>query len=610
MTVFVFFAGVAVTAAEGMVNQPTRFGIGHFAIYEQNRQDGTPNYVTEDFMLLAASMIRVEVARSRERETSAHLLRDLVVALEQSLATPGRGAALPVRDFVAVLRSLADGSPAVGAEGDVGSSAQAELDLVLAASGIALSPLWRRPMDYSAFRVRGYHEADEVLARYFRAVRYAGAVLFPVQPSKATGVSAEAARLASPQARALVDLIEGDAELASWYHEFIDELTWLHGPSDDLTNADLTAIPLEPRETYGQRLLAHARENGAQPRIFGDVVDRSKLEPGLSIADVLTGWRLLPQRRTPESQAFQAMVFDATGQYEPASSAAAGPMPKTLTMIDGEAVKGFPLLAELMCMWGSEPSCQDLRDQGESRYRGYWESLERGRHALAAAEGLAGLHRSLIVSALGRCVERCQDRLTAMRAFWTWQRYPSALYAKQSYTPTGKGISLNPPRRSGARVEPSLDIYMALARVVDGHREHTPHTSWDAFAAILDQLIEVAARHSVLSPEDEGFLNNLDAELKALAGGPDAPIIVDVHTNPARGEVLYEATGLARVVDERNRPWSSDGTARGARFSQCEFFGPMDTRMTDAEWRERLPQPPAHAESIFAATPCRVAVEG
>ena len=124
------------------------------------------------------------------------------------------------------------------------------------------------------------------------------------------------------------------------------------------------------------------------------------------------------------------------------------------------------------------------------RFERYDEASEQARRALASAQGLSALHRSMLVAALRNCTEHCEDRLTALRAFWTWQRYTSALYAKQSYTPTGKGIAINPPRQPGARIQLSLDVYLGLARVVEGHRKFTPHPSWDAFAEILDRVIE------------------------------------------------------------------------------------------------------------------------
>ena len=556
-------------------------------VYEQNRPDGIPSYITEDLLLVSYSMIRADMVRASERQRSMPKLGKLIGALEHGITrtttAPGN------REFVVILRALLGGDQQAAGAG-LTKRAQAELDLVLAATGITKSPFWGGQMDYSQFRPRGYYAEDERLSRYFRAVRYAGAALFPIQATKATGVGRRQARRAAQQARHFADLIESDAALSALYHEMLDELTWRFGPPEDLTITDLRAVESAPARTFNKRLLAYARENDAQPRIIGDVVDRSKLEPGLTLADALTGWRLLPQRRTPESEAFQALVFDSTGKYNaPVSDdTAVQAVPTTLTMIDGQAVKGFPLLAELMCMWGSTSSCERIQQQQEHRFERYDEASEQARRALASAQGLSALHRSMLVAALRNCTEHCEDRLTAMRAFWTWQRYTSALYAKQSYTPTGKGITIDPPRQSGARIQPSLDVYLGLARVVEGHRKFTPHPTWDAFAEILDRVIEVAARHDLLSADDEAFLNDLDADLKALTGASDAPIIVDVHTNPARGEVLYEATGWARAVDEENRPWSPAGKARGARLSQCEFLGPIDRRLTSAEWRKRL----------------------
>ena len=591
--------------AEAAVEQPPPLAGGLFAVYEQNRQDGTPNYITEDLLLLSYGMIRVDVSRTRERERSVPEFQELIDALEQGVATTENGdAAVANRDFVAVLRALLDGATEATGAGRA-KRAQAELDLVFTASGIVPSPLWGRRMDYSQFRPRGYYAADERLARYFRAVRYAGAALFPVQASKATGVGRKQARRASRQARALADLIEDDARLTVLYRELLAELTWQYGPPDDLTVAGLRGVAPEPVDTFGARLLAYARDNDGQPRIIGDVVDRGKLEPGVSLADALTGWRLLPQRRTVDSEAFQALVFDSTGEYvapdeeDEDIGGADRRVPKTLTMIAGEPVKGFPLLAELMCMWGSDSSCQDIQEQHEDRFEDYAEATDRARRALASAQGLSALHRSMLVTSLRGDAEYAADRLVALRAFWTWQRYAAALYAKQSYTPTGKGIRADPPRRPGARVQSSLGLYLGLARVVEGHRRFTPHRSWDEFAALLDRVIDIAARHDLLTADDERFLNNLDAELKALAGVTDAPVIVDIHTNPARGQALYEATGLARVVDGRNQPWSAAAIARGARLSQCEFFGPITPRLTDAEWRERLPQMASPAEGAF-----------
>lgn len=565
---------------------------GLFDLYELNRAESRPNYITEDLFLVTYGMIRVSVGRSLEREKYADAVRRLIRGLQARVESDSTGdqADQANRDYLAVLAALLDGRREVAGAGKE-KRAQTELDLVLAASGVKASPMWGRTLDYTQFRPRGHYQGDENLERYFRTVRYAGAALFAVKASRATGVGRRMAVRMSLQARRLAQAIEEDPSLSTLHAELLDELSWRFGPLEDIPNQALLEVEAEPSKSYGQRLLQLARTRGLQPRILSGVVDGSRLEKGVTARDALTGWRLLPQRRTPESAAFQQLVFNSTGDYQGRWGIDHGNAPFALAIIEGRAVKGFPLLAELMAAWGSEASRQNLVQRDETAFAGYDEAFGRAQEELAEAKGLAALHQQFMQAGVGGLAafpsSGAQERLTTMRAFWTWQRYASLLYAKQSYTPAGKGLPLERP--SGAWLEPSLALYQALARVVEGHRAFTPHPSWDAFAALLARAMEISSKELLLrgpTAQDEAFLNGLDAELKALAGGNDRPIVVDVHTNPASGEALQQATGRARVVNIRFG--GKTARAYGARLTQCEFKQPMADRLTDAQWRELL----------------------
>ena len=557
---------------------------GLFEVYVRNKQEGRPNYVTEDLLLLSYGMIRVAVGKSLERDRYVGVVRQLVEGLAaQVTARQADEVNQANRDYLAVLTALVQGHDQVAEAGD-SPRAQAELDLVLAAQTLARSPLCGQTIDYTQFRPRGHYSGDAELERYFRTVRYAGTALFVITASQATGVSDALAERMTLQAVRLARLIEHDADLRRVHRDLMHDLTWRVGPPEDIPNDVLLTLDVEPANTFRSRLLAKAKEGGWQPRIISGVVDASRLEKGVTAADVMTGWRLLPQRYTPESAAFQQLVFDATGDFQDAKDET----PFGLTLINGRAVKGFPLLSELMAMWGSQASSEQLRGQGETAFEGYDEARTRAQQALGTAEGLSALHQQLMQTGLR---SPSSDRLTALRAFWTWQRYAALLYAKQSYTTTGKGLELASPR-PGAWLEPSLSLYQALARVVAGHRRETPHASWDAFAGILDRVIAIASRQHLqvgLSAADERFLNDLDTSLMALTDGPDAPIVVDVHTNPVSREVLQEAIGKARLV---SYVAVSGQTARGARLTQCEFKHPMADRLDDAAWRDLLASSP------------------
>ena len=597
---------VAPPSPASIVKPGNTYVASMFSVYERNRREDVPNFVTEDLLLASYGLIRVSVGKSLERDRYLPQVRDLATSLAARLDAENADdpETAANRDYLAVLTALIDGQRKVPT---VSPRAQAELDLVLAAEEIKASPLWERRMDYTQFVPRGHYQGDEDLERYFRTVRYAGAVLFAIKPSEATGVKRDLAGRMARQAEQLARLIDGDAALAKLHGDLLAEQSWRFGPPEDLSNAALLTVAAEPRATYAERLLAHARAHDMQPRILGGLVDRSRLEEGVTAQDVLTGWRLLPQRRTPDYAAFQRLVFDGTGEFIPVEGAT---VPFGLTMTDGQAVKGFPLLGELMAAWGSDGFDRLLYEDGEMFFAGYGEAAAHAARELAQADGLAALHQQLMQVALWAVPEPA-SRLTALRAFWTWQRYASVLYAKQPYTPAGKGLPA-PESRTTAWLEPSLTLYQSLLRVVEGHRRFAPHPSWDGFAAIMERIVAVVSRQLLLgklSEADARFLNGLDVELKALAGAADLPIVVDVHTNAGSGEVLQVATGLAREVglfdrDQRSALRSRFGrgrtgyavgegdsalrAARGARFTQCEFKHPLARRLTDAKWRELL----------------------
>ena len=573
---------------------PGEHATGLFDMYARNRQEGVPNYITEDLMLLSYGMIRTAVNRALEREHHVGAVGRIVEGLAaQVAAAPDDPVNQANRDYLAVLLALWQGSDQAAGAGEP-ARAQAELDLVLASQALTRSPLWGQLIDYTQFKPRGHYSGDADLERYFRTVRYAGTVLFAITASKATGVSEALADRLTRQAVHLARFIEQDPGLAKEHGDLTRSLTWRFGLPEDLPHAALLALDAEPAETFRARLLAQAKEQGLQPRILGGVVDVGQLEDGVTAADAMTGWRLLPQRYTPESEAFQQLVFNGTGVFQGDEDA----KPFGLTLINGKLVKGFPLLAELMALWGSEASYESLRQQGETAFEGYDAAWGRAQQTLAGANGLNTLHQQVIRTGLR---STSLDRLTAMRAFWTWQRYAAVLYAKQSYTPADKSLVLPPPRPAGARLEPSLPLYLALARAVEAHRRVTPHAAWEAFADLLDHVISITLRgngEDDLTAADEAFLNELDAVLVALTGGPDAPIVVDIHTNPASREVLQEATGMARPVTLTT---AEGQAARGARFTQCEFKHPMTERLDDAAWRELLAGSP-HPCGEIAAT--------
>ena len=563
-----------------------------FALYEDNRRSGIPNYITEDFLVLSYSML-LEQAIGRVEETLlVPAFQDLVHRLRAALAElPEDEIRRANQQYLAVLSCLLDSDERPAAAADPVAE---EVQRVFAAQGEAFSPLMAQYLDYSQMRVRGRYDRQPQMRRYFRAVRWAGSVLFAVLPSEATGITPEAADRLTDQALQLTRLItEQEAIREAW--EILEQHTgWWFGPADDLTVPDFQEVASRHRQTprrqektavLRRRLLEHARQQGRQPRILGAALRLDRLEDGLQPRDVLTGWRFLPQRSTAESAALQQLVHDRVGTYLGSAQ------PKTLGFAGGRPVKSFPSGLELMALLGSGHAARALDTTDERNFEGYDEAAERARAELAAAGGIGGRHLALLRFWLREAGAAGQPgsgrRTNTALALWTYQRYLGLLYGKQTYTGVSKGFSL-PPERRIAWLEPAVELYAWLHRAARELAARAGSGPYTAYLHLLERCIRIAVdERAGLDLDDAAvdFLNDLDVELFKLVGRHDTPIVVDVHTDPASQQVLQQGLGWPRAI---TKDLAGDRIARGALFRHYEFKQPLSDRLTDAAWRRLL----------------------
>lgn len=554
---------------------------GLFAVYEQNRQQGIPNYITTDFLLLSYSMLRKRDIHFVEQETVMPAFTSLVDGIIKDLGKQGDAASKANQDFMAVVKALLTGTKTATGAGNP-ARAVTELQLVLAAKGLTKSPLWGYTLDYSQFKPRGFYTRTPEQSHYFQAMRYASQVLFAVKESKATGIDAKLADRLTEQALQLATIIKKNETSLKAYTKINQQLAFRMGVPDDLVLADLLAIAgkkTKDTSTTRAQLFTLAGEQGKKPRILANPVDRNKLEEGVTGEDVLTGWRFLPQRYAPDSAFFQDLVAPESGDFTGSGK------PFGLTSINGKPAKGFVSGYELMASLGSSEADKWLDEQGEKHFSGYKAVTLKGRQELAGATGLDALHISLLSDLFRNAATSDDSHLTTGLAFWTWQRYVNLLYTKQSMTMLGKGLSVD-PERDYATIEPASSLYknlLLISREYSNHSDVTSTKFWQNFGNVLQRCIELSTKIQLqvaLNTEDIRFLNNLDKQLEGLTGSKDHPIVVDIHTEPNSRLVVEEAVGLPIVVMQEK--------ARGARMSHSEFKQPMADRLTDKKWLEML----------------------
>ena len=575
---------------------------GMFQLYNANRQQGIGNYVTVDFILTAYNLLVQELLTIEEEEVFYPTFRTLIATLVTTLQ-PQASQSPPHRlalAYVAVLQALLQ--PETAPAPEVSSQVQAELALIKAHQGIAPSAITGVREDYSQYVPRGHYTRSEALQRYFRALLYAGRVGFVLQESKATEVSAELAERHTAAALLLSRVIVEQDSLRRAYDSMQRLLDFFVGPSDDLTPAEyIAAAGSLPPAQARQQILTSIKQAGRLPRILSAIVDKERLESDRTIAEVVAGFRLLAQRYTPEAETLQELIYDRVTMYRGQQA------PFTLSVINGRQVRGFPSALDVMASLGSQTALQILTARGDTAYDGYSSQLAtvtaRVRAHVAPPVALSGMRLQLLQTLL---TTESREWLNAALGMWVQARHTLLLYAKQSYTPRERSLSLAPARPLAA-IEPASAVYDALlatltqlATVVEPPNARGKVT---AFAEIVRQVRHLGAKQQqdgrLQDQQDIAYVNEVDQRLRGLLSVMDAPVVVDIHTEPNSQAVLEEGLGYPLAVEAGSdlvRQESAKGGGqtpgaalpRGARFNWYEFKHPMDQRLTDEAWQALL----------------------
>ncbi|WP_020585253.1 DUF3160 domain-containing protein [Desulfobacter curvatus] len=582
---------------------------GMFDLYAMNEKEDIGNYITEDFILTAYAMMVNQSVTDMEQAVVMPAYKTLLTAMVQHLQNtpspkaPADAAAHRANlNFLAVVKALAFGETMTkdAIDSDI---ANAELSAVMDAKGIGTSPLMQQKIDYTQFKVRGKYTQTPELQNYFRAMRYSSTVLFPVLSSKATGITEKQADFLTGQARALAKLIHDQPKIKQQYDRINEKLSFLFGRPDDLTVNDYIAVsaaasPDAKLPALRKKLSQFAKDNGKQPRIIAGVVSQSALQKEKrSASEVMTGFRLMPLRFTPDSAALQELCYGRlSGDYQDKERKQP---PFSMVLAAGHQVKGFPLALELMALSGSKAAEKILAESGDQAYKGYDDAFKKAQISLAQGEGLAADHLALISYWLkrGRTLQQKGDpvrRLNTSLGFYTWHRYINVLYAKQSYSAVGKGLSLS-PSRSAAWIEPVPELYLLLRNQAEKLSLHFADPRYtdkmNSFVGLLDRCHGVARKIVLgepLSGDDITFLNTLDQAFKKILPDVDHPIVVDIHTEANSGKVLEQALGYPKIVEHN----TGTGPTRGALFNHYEFKQDMNNRLTDQEWQLMLKADP------------------
>ena len=583
-----------------------------FEIYEPNRYEYIPNFITVDAMLHTYHLYFGYLLKRTEKaelspiieELSRTLLSEANKQYEELKGTEWEEAAKINLAFFAV-PNLIYGND-IDVPDNIEKLAKHEVSYIEEAEQIDYSPIFEFMEDYSQYKPRGYYEGDEELEKYFRAMTWYGRIGF-TQESETLDRSA-----------LLMTLLMGGEKFSDW--ETVYEVTsFFAGTSDDngyyeyapITeavygrNADTAALLSDPSafDTYHEltgKLPA--------PKINSVPVTMSYTDEEVEKAN--TGFRFMGQRFTIDESIFAQLV------YRKVEANSIGELRMLPDALDVPAALGSELAEKL------------LEEDGNMDYKNYRENLTELQKSLSEApestwnvslySGWLNTLRPLLISRgegypsfmQGEAWDK-KDLVTFLGSY-TELKHDTILYGKQLMAEMGGGGEEPEVRDDRGYVEPEPEVFARLASLVRATKDGlTEMQLLDRDSTEdLKKLEELSEKLQVMSEKELAgeLLTDDEYELIRDFGGQiehfwqvanrdqadgeyfssyefPAPVVADIATDP-NGSCLEVGTGDAKSMLVIIEVDGKLKIAVGAMFSFYEFPWPIDKRLTDSQWRK------------------------
>ncbi len=522
--------------------------------------------------------------------------------------------------------------------------------------------LFRVPEDYSQYKPRGHYTRSEILKKYFRGMMWYGRMTFLMKGHEKFGQFLPPAKALTDRETAKIQTMQGamiaarcgevtlpdDRTVAEVWDRIYSVTAFYAGLADDLTlyeyreamrevfGSSLATTDLADEESFNRLLLelTKLRKPGIFSGTGGAGLDPEEVEGPISvdeldtILDATQGFRFVGQRYIPDSYILGQLVSPAVGRVERR-------LPESFTTVfisdprmpDGVyTIRGFPRGLDVLAVLGSERAEQHIVDANDHAYPLYADQLTKLREEFGDLEE-TDWNRNLYWSWLyclktlaeprGEGYQTYQQsdawtdrQLNSALASWAALRHDTILYAKQSYTPEVRIISVQPepppPPPPKGLVEPIPEFYarilataqMAQRGLTDLEVLDGPATNRiNSLVSILEQLYDICSRqvaNEALTATDNQFLARFPEALKGTIGEVDekglkTTLIADVHTDLNTKQCLEEGSGYVDyIVVAYKRAEGDVVLAVGPVLSYYEFKQPMDDRLTDEQWREML----------------------
>jgi len=471
-----------------------------FDLYDHNRKEQIPNYISLDFILTANYLFKQQSITQLEKSLLYPKFKRFAVGLRANLLKGYKPEQKEALAYVLVLNELL-GNHNANVPPKALALAKKELALIGKRQGILNSPIAKVRLDYTQYKVRGKYTKSSELKSYFLALKYMSYMPFMVNAHGATGVTPQIAKEQIQNAQIIAQALK---PLIGEYNQIEQILQNLSGKGDDL--------PITLLNGHHKDVVKYLNSLKQFPKISERIIDTTKIDKK-DIPKASLALKLLPSRFTPDSYIFSQLTYPNVGVLT-------GKADRLTSRIDGKMVRGYPTIMDLSAVLVG-------RLLKEQNYQKYKEQVEKLKSIVPSLDSIYGYDFFIYHKLLK------QNRVDSFKGYYTQSRYIMNLYQKQSYTGGLKSIFID--ERKKAFLEPNirgiLDLLIKEDRLL---------LNSSGFISILERLRVLDKKRNRFNRDDVVFLNNLDSRFKSILEDKDGAIEVDIHTNPVEERVMYE----------------------------------------------------------------------
>lgn len=577
-----------------------------FDLYERNRYNMIPNFVTVDSLMHTYHVYFAYLLKNIEKEYLADQVRQLGIKMledskEQYVQLKGsewESAVVRNVAFFTVGAKLLDDT--VQIEDYVSDIVESELSRIETAQGIMISAITDDEEDYSQYKPRGYYEGDSDLEAYFKAMMWYGRMHFKQE-----------AEDLDRSALLITKALDSDSEAYELWQSVYSVTSFFAGASDD--NGVCEYAPLI-RAAYGEN--AKVTDLIGNGDAFLDYRTNTAALPvpqinSIPIEDgeenVIPGFRFMGQRFSIDAMVMQKLI------YSNVQSNGAGEK------------RMLPDVLDVPAAFGSDVALNLLKENGVEDYPGYMENMEKLRGGINEADDSlwnASLYASWIHT-LRPLLEKkgegypmfmqneewAKKNLECFAGSYTELKHDTVLYSKQVMAEMGGGMEEEPDDRG--YVEPEPVVYERFASLAEQTAQGLKKYQMlsDADEDNLVKLEELALRlqtisnkelqNETLTDEEYDLIRTYGGNIEhfwydAMRANADsdtifseeypAALVVDIATDP-NGSVLEAATGDPSQIIVAVQVDGKIKLASGSVYTFYQFEQPLNDRLTDTQWR-------------------------